>query len=91
MDKTVLNSLLTYLVNTLSDDEKHWIATQLIITIDKTKKETIKPYTKEEIRTMIEESEQQFINGEYVTAEEFLEEWNKNISENIETIEREVV
>ena len=56
MSTTALTNLRDYLTGTLSPDDMMWLATQLT---EYTKKEdhSLKPYTKEEINSMLDEAE----------------------------------
>ena len=72
MSKENLINLRNYLYGTLDADDMLWLADELKRRLQK--KENIKPYTREELYAMIEESERQYANGEYFSTEEVLSE-----------------
>ena len=72
MSKENLINLRNYLYGTLDADDMLWLADELKRRVQK--KENIKPYTREELYAMIEESERQYANGEYFSTEEVLSE-----------------
>ena len=75
MSKENLINLRNYLYGTLDADDMLWLADELKRRVQK--KENIKPYTREELYAMIEESERQYANGEYFSTEEVLSEIEK--------------
>ena len=69
MSTTALTNLRDYLTGTLSPDDMMWLATQLT---EYTKKEdhSLKPYTKEEINSMLDEAEANIAAGNVIDDEE---------------------
>ena len=69
MSTATLTNLLEYLYGTLSPSNMRWVAEHLVEYADK-KEQSLKSYTMEEIDAMLDEAEQDFDAGNYVTQEE---------------------
>lgn len=69
MSTATLTSLLEYLYGTLSPSNMRWIAAHLTEYADK-KEQALKPFTMEEIDAMLDEAEQDFEAGNYLTQED---------------------
>ena len=68
MSTATLTSLLDYLTNALSINNKQWLADHLYQQVYKEK--GIVPYTIEELQARVAESEAQYAAGEYYSQEE---------------------
>ena len=69
MTTTVLSSLLDYLHGTLSADNMRWLGEHLI-EYSKQEDAKLKPYTMDELDSMLDEAEAAFEAGDYLTHEE---------------------
>lgn len=76
MTEKALNNLSEYLCDTLSNEEKTALALELNMS---TMDNSLPPYTEEEMRAMIEESERQFAAGEYMSSDEMFEQLEKEL------------
>ena len=71
MAQETLNSLLTYLLGTLSYDNRMWLAEHLV---EPQTEEKVVPYSWEEINQHLEESEREIATGIYYTNEEVMDD-----------------
>ncbi len=69
MTTTVLSSLLDYLHGSLSADNMRWLGEHLI-EYSKQEDAKLKPYTMDELDSMLDEAEAAFEAGDYLTHEE---------------------
>ena len=69
MSETTLLNLRDYLFGTLTESNMLWLAKQLLEHV-KTEEKPLKPYTIEEIDSMLNEAEADFETGNYLTNEE---------------------
>lgn len=72
MSKESLENLCNYIQVTLSPEDIFWLTDELIIRT--LKREQPRPYTVEELRERVAESERQIAEGRYKSAEESLAE-----------------
>ena len=70
MSTTALSGLLEYLYGTLSPNNMRWVGEHLIEYAKKEEAEHLRPYTMQEIDSMLDEAETAFENGEYLTNDE---------------------
>jgi len=68
MSTATLTSLLDYLTDALTTDNKKWLADHLYQQVQQ--KESPVPYTIEEIDTMLREAEEDYAAGRYKTNDE---------------------
>lgn len=68
MSTATLSSLLDYLTGALTADNKQWLADHLYQQVRE--KESLSPYTMEEIDTMLREAEEDYTAGRYKTNDE---------------------
>ncbi len=69
MSQETLNGLLTYLLGTLSYDNRKWLAKHLL---EPKVQDDVIPYTMEEINARLEESEKQIAQGLIYSNDEVL-------------------
>lgn len=74
MSETTLLNLRDYLFGTLTESNMLWLAKQLLEHV-KTEEKHLKPYTIEEIDSMLDAAENDFETGNHLTNEEV---FNKN-------------
>ena len=77
MSETTLTKLLEYLYGTLTPRNMRWLAMHLIEQADA---EELKPYTKEELNEMIDESERQIAAGLCIDNDEVFSELEKELA-----------
>ena len=70
MSTATLTSLLDYLYGTLSTSNMRWVGERLIEHAQKEEDERLRPFTMEEIDSMLDEAEAAFEDGDYLTNEE---------------------
>ena len=70
MSTATLTSLLDYLYGTLSTSNMRWVGEHLIEHANKEEDERLRPFTMEEIDSMLDEAEAAFEDGDYLTNEE---------------------
>lgn len=71
METATLNNLLDYLYRTLTPNNMRWVGERLIEHAMKEEKvEQLRPYTMEEIDSMLNDAEIAFEAGEYLTNDE---------------------
>jgi hypothetical protein len=80
MSTATLLGLRDYLYSTLTPNNMIWLGNQLTEYGHK-QQESQKPYTKEEIFAMIDESERQLANGEYQDFDDAMAEIEKELEE----------
>ena len=80
MSEATLTSLLEYLYNALTPSNQRWLAEHLMEHADMEEGETLKPYTIEELRAMIEASEADIEAGRTYSHEEVMREWDEEIA-----------
>lgn len=68
MSTATLTSLLDYLTDALTTDNKQWLADHLYQQVRETK--SLTPYTMEEIDAMLHEAEEDYAAGRYKTNDE---------------------
>lgn len=78
MSKTALTGLLDYLYGTLSTSDMRWVAEHLINEANQ-QEHQMKRYTIEEILDMVENGRQQIDEGEWISHEDFMHEWEEEI------------
>ena len=71
MSKKTLTDLLNYLYGTLTPSDMTWVAERLISHAKET--EVLEPYTKEELKGMVEDGRRDIAEGRCYTTEEVLE------------------
>lgn len=69
MSEATLTSLLEYLYGTLTPSNQIWVAERLI---EHAEAEDLKPYTMEELKARLDQSERDFAEGNICTHEEVL-------------------
>lgn len=74
MGTATLTSLLEYLYGTLSISNMRWVGEHLIEHADKAESEQLRPYTMEEINSMVDVSERQLAEGKWQDGEEVIRE-----------------
>lgn len=79
MSEATLTSLLEYLCGALTPSNRLWLAEHLIANA-KTEVDTLKPYTMEEINTMLDEAEAEIAAGVGSSHEEVMREWDDEIA-----------
>lgn len=79
MSTTALTNLRDYLTGTLSTDDIMWLVEEMKDFM-RGKEEKLKPYTIEEIHTMIEESERDIEEGRVTSHEEMMREWEEELA-----------
>ena len=77
MSETTLTKLLEYLYGTLTPRNMRWLAMHLIEQADA---EELKPYTKEELNAMIDESERQIASGLCQDSDVVFDELDKELA-----------
>lgn len=70
MEATVSLDYLWKLIQSLSPDNKRWLAGKLYEEVEEEEKQRLTPYTMEEINQWLDEAEEDFKAGRYLTAEE---------------------
>ena len=80
MSTSTLTNLRDYLTGTLSPDNMIWLATQLT-EYAKKEEQSRKPYTIEEIRAMIVQSERDIAEGRIYDFDEAMDELEKEFAE----------
>ena len=80
MSTATLTNLRDYLTGTLSPDNMIWLATQLT-EYAKKEEQSRKPYTIEEIRAMIDQSERDIDEGRIYDFDEAMDELEKEFAE----------
>ena len=72
MSTATLTGLLEYLYGTLTPNNMRWVGEHLIERATKEEEEasTLQPFTMEEIDAMLDEAEQDFEAGEFLTHDE---------------------
>ena len=78
MSKELLINLRDYLIGTLSDEDKFWLANEL------SGEHFENPYTKEEINARFDEAERQYANGDYLPADEAIARIRKQLQHSKE-------
>lgn len=71
MSEATLTSLLEYLYGALSPSNQRWVAARLVEHADK---EELKPYTIEELHSMVAEGEREFAEGKWQDSEDMFRE-----------------
>jgi len=80
MSTATLTNLRDYLYGTLSPANMLWLSKQLADYVKKLQEQKkLKPYTMNEINSMLDEAEKQVSEGDYVTNEELFREWDEEI------------
>jgi hypothetical protein len=77
MSESTLTSLLEYLYGTLTPSNQIWVAERLI---EHAEADSLRPYTMDEINTMLDESEAEIAAGIGVSHEEMMREWDEEIA-----------
>ena len=80
MSTATLSNLRDYLYGTLTPDNMLWLAGQLAERAKKEEYESLKPYTMEEINTMLDEAEAAFEAGDYLTNDEVFHRQRKAVA-----------
>ena len=70
MTTTALSGLLEYLRGTLTANKMRWVGEHLIEYANKEEAEQLRPYTMQEIDDMLDEAENAFEAGDYLTQNE---------------------
>lgn len=70
MSTAALTGLLEYLYGTLSPSNMRWVGEHLIEYSKKEENKQLRPYTMQEIDTMLDEAEAAFEAGDYLTNDE---------------------
>ena len=70
MTTTALSGLLEYLRGTLTANNMRWVGEHLIEYANKEEAEQFRPYTMQEIDDMLDEAENAFEVGDYLTQNE---------------------
>lgn len=70
MKATVSLDSLWQLVQSLSDDNKKWLANKLMEGLNKREEKQLKPYSMEELLEMVDESQAEIEAGEGISSEE---------------------
>ena len=84
MNTTTLSGLRDYLYGTLSMADMIWLCKQLADYVtQKQNEENLTPYTMEELRAGILESEKQFAEGKYKTLEEVFQGFDEYCDKEI--------
>ena len=78
MSTTALTGLLEYLYGTLTPSNMRWVGEQLINEANQ-QEHPLKRYTKEEILEMVEKGRRQIDQGEWISHEDFMREWEEEI------------
>ncbi|MBO7137263.1 MAG: hypothetical protein J6V92_02215 [Bacteroidaceae bacterium] len=86
MSTATLSGLRDYLYSTLTPENMIWLGNQLT-EYGHMQQEPQKPYTKEEIYAMIDESERQLANGEYQDFDEAMAEIERELEEEDRKLE----
>ena len=79
MSTATLTGLRDYLYVTMSADDMLWLGTQLTEQAKKTKGD-LKPYTMEEINSMLDEAEAEIAAGIGIPHEDVMREWKDEIT-----------
>ena len=77
MSISALTNLRDYLIGTLSKEDMAWLSLELAGHVRE--EEELKPYTKEELNAIIDESERQIANGEVYDFNEVLRELEEEL------------
>lgn len=85
MSKESLEHLRDYIQLTLSPLDISWLMNEL--GAKSQQKETLKPYTMDEINAMIDEGELQIANGEYQDFDEAMDELEREFAEEDRLLE----
>ena len=82
MSTATLSGLLEYLYGTLSPGNMRWVGEHLIEHAQKEEKEeeALRPYTMEEINTMLDEAEADFDAGLGIPHEEVMRKWKERLA-----------
>ena len=78
MSEATLQGLLDYLYNTLTPDNMRWMAKHLMAHAD-SDEENLKPYTMEELNTMLDEAEADIAAGRTTPHEKVMREWEEEL------------
>ena len=78
MSTTALTGLLEYLYDTLTPSNLRWVGEQLINEANQ-QEHPMERYTIEEILDMVEKGRQQIDQGEWISHEDFMREWEEEI------------
>ena len=78
MSTTALTGLLEYLYDTLTPSNLRWVGEQLINEANQ-QEHPMERYTMEEILDMVEKGRQQIDQGEWISHEDFMREWEEEI------------
>ena len=70
MSTSTLTNLRDYLYGTLTPANMLWLATELTEYAKKEENERLRPFTMEEIDEMLDEAEEAFESGDYLTNDE---------------------
>ena len=82
MSTATLSGLLEYLYGTLTPGNMRWVGEHLIEHAQKEEKEeeALRPYTLEEINTMLDEAEADFDAGLGIPHEEVMRKWKERLA-----------
>ena len=80
MSEATLTSLLEYLYGALTPSNQRWLAAHLVAHADVQEGEEMKPYTLEEINSMLSESEAEIAAGKGISHDEVMREWDEEIA-----------
>ena len=80
MSTATLNNLLEYLYGTLTPSNMRWVGEHLIEHATKEEKHTPKPYTLEEINTMLDLAEADIAAGRTTPHEESMRRWKDKLA-----------
>ena len=80
METATLNNLLDYLYRTLTPNNMRWVGERLIEHAMKEEgNEQLRPYTREEIDSMLNDAEAAFEAGDYLTNDEVFHKHKKEV------------
>lgn len=81
MSTQSLMGLVDYLCGTLSREDMLFVCEKLSNCAQVQEDEQLTPYTMDEINAMLDEAERQAEAGEYITHEDLMREWDKELTQ----------
>ena len=81
MSTQSLMGLVDYLCDTLSYEDMLFVSRKLTDCAMEQDDEQLTPYTMDEINAMLDEAERQAEAGEYITHEDLMREWDKELTQ----------
>ena len=84
MSEATLTSLLEYLYGALTPSNQRWLAAHLVEHADVQEAEDLKPYTMDEINTMLDQAERNFEAGLGIPSEEVFRNLEEEFDEQLQ-------